>query len=103
MAKIKKIPEHPFSITITEFWDDRFFKSRADSICINHPSLSDSLIEWVSEHKLDVSRTFLYKNVRTHNGYGNKGGWSSRAHTCILIFEDSASEIMFRMKYNIFK
>lgn len=103
MAKIEKMPEYPFSITLTEFWDDRFFKSRADSPCLNHPSFSDSLIEWVNEHNLHVTREFIYKNVRTHNGWGNKGGWSTRAHTCILIFQDSSSEMIFRMKYNIFK
>jgi len=101
MKNKKDQVEFPYSVLCEDLWDSRFFD--LNSRCINIPDLSDYLIQWASENIPDMKYKFITKKCRTHNGWGNRGGWGTRAQKCIFIFSDAKSEMLFRLKFNIFK
>ena len=104
MSKKKPFkPDSKYFVEVEDLWYPPFFKSRMDSLCLNSPSFDNDFLEWANTHLGSLRYQFEYANIRVYNGYGNRGGWMERAQKCFFLFDDEASEMFFRLTYNILK
>jgi len=91
------------AVVTIDAYDERFTLPRSEWRCLNVASFRPDLYEWLQAYTPEAKVAHRHKRVRSHNGWGNRGGWMDRATTIDFIFPDAGAEMVFRMAWNYFK
>ena len=84
-----------------DFNNTTFFEPRNTWRMLNIPPFNDEFSAWLDQHIPGVVIERSYSRVRSHGGWGNRGGWTDAPKSIDLIFPSESAELYFRMKWNL--
>jgi hypothetical protein len=93
----------PLTLFLSDFYDERFFQAPSTWQCINHPYFEPEFAKWMQNNIAGTKISYHEKKARSHNGWGNKGGWMTRPTKVELEFPNPGAEMLFRMKWDHFR